>query len=261
MSVYSEALAKREWADQHIGKLKTALAKLRESDPCTIAAKKNPETGDLTYYVEHIPIIPAEIPLIIGDILHNLRCALDYIACGLVGDNCVTSKTKFPIRLDPHDWEVSGLRMVDGASKEAIETLRRLRPYEGGDSRFCILHALNNIDKHRLLLTVCAKNVMQTGFQSGEIIDEQLRQIGQFRLSSEVSVAVQTSDRIPFGSLYAGQKLLTVPAAQAKQQVGFTIVVAFSEPALAKGMPVWITMFELKRCVDRAISELAPFLP
>jgi len=260
MSAYSEALAKREWAEQHIGKLKSALAELRKTDPCTIAAKKNPETGDVTYYVEHLPVIPVEISLIIGDILHNLRCSLDYLASGLIGGSRSKSKTNFPIRPHINEWEKSCSRMVGSASKEAIEALRRLRPYEGGDPRFCILHALNNIDKHRLLLTICAKNTIQTGLQGGEVVGEQLEDIGTFLLSSGIRARIVASNNFPAGPLYTGQEILTVRASHAKQQVGFGIEVAFAEPALAKGMPVEITMFALKGCVDRAIRELAPFL-
>jgi hypothetical protein len=261
MSAYSEALAKREWAEQHIGKLKAALVELRKTDPCSIMPKKNPQTGDVTYYVAHLPDIPLAIPLIIGDIVHNLRSALDYLASGLVSGPRNRSEAKFPIRsTSANDWENSGLRMVGTASQEAKEALRRLRPYEGGDPRFCVLQALNNIDKHRLLLTVCAKNTIQTGLQGGEVVGEQLEDIGTVLLSSGVYARIVASNNIPAGPLYAGQEILTVRASHAKQQVGFGIEVAFGEPALAKGMPVEFTIDWVKGGVDRAIRELAPFL-
>jgi hypothetical protein len=261
MSAYSEALAKREWAEHHIQNLEAALLKFRQSDPCGIATKNDPETGDLTYYVSRVPVIPVEIPLIIGDILHNLRCSLDYLASGLVGGSRMSSDAKFPIRsTSANDWEVSGLRMVRGASQEALEVLRRLRPYEGGDPRFVTLQTLNNIDKHRLLLTVCPKNTMQVLSEGGQFVGDHLEHIGTVRLGSGVYAAVYSSDDFPQVPLYAGQELLTVPASQAHQQVGFAIEVAFSEPALAKRMPVAFTIEWVKGCVERATDELAPFL-
>jgi hypothetical protein len=150
--------------------------------------------------------------------------------------------------------------MVGSASQEAKEALRRLRPYEGGDPRFVTLQTLNNIDKHRLLLTVCPKNTMQVLSKGGQFVGDHLEHIGTVRLSSGVFAAVYADDRFPQVPLYAGQELLTVPASQAHQQVGFAIEVAFSEPNLAKRMPVAFTMEWVKGCVERATDELAPFL-
>lgn len=260
MGVYEQALAKCDWSEKHIDKLKTVVAEFRRSNPCTISKKADSETGDVTYYVADVPVIPDEIALIAGDVLHNLRCALDYVACGLVGAENVTSKTKFPIRRDPKDWEVSGLRMVDGARKEAIEALRRIRPYEGGKTLLYVIHALNNVDKHRLLLTVNFKNTGRVTAESGEIGDDFLDTKWSFVHASGVVTNVGTTTSLPRVPLYAGQKLLTVPASQKEQDVGFLIDIAFGESGAAKGMPIAITLELASKTVRRVILELAPFL-
>ncbi len=258
--VYAQALAKHHWAEKHIEKLQATIQAWRKVEPCSIGVKQDANTGDVTYYVENVPAIPDDVPLIIGDVLHNLRCALDYMACGLVGTGCVSSKTKFPIRRDPKDWEVSGLAMVDGASQEAIEALRRIRPYEGGNALLYILHTLNNIDKHRLLLTVTLKNTGRTGTKGEQVVGNLLNKVGTFRLSSGVVVEVNTTSDIPPVPLYAGQKLLTIPAAKAKQNVGFVVEVAFAESGQCKGMQVIATLMFISQVVGKTIGQLAPFL-
>lgn len=258
--VYAQALAKHQWAQQHIGKLEVALREWREKDPCSIDIKENAATGDVTYYVSHVPVIPVEVPLIAGDVLNNLRSALDFMACGLVGADNITSKTKFPIRRDPKDWEVSGLRMVDGASKDAIEALRRIRPYEGGNTLLYILHTLNNIDKHRLLLTVNLKNTGRASTEAQHVLEEELDEVGAFRHSSGVLVSVRQASGISKVPLYAGQELLTVPAAQRDQNVGFMVEVAFGESGQAKGMPVVFTLQMVARVTGKTIADLERFV-
>jgi hypothetical protein len=223
----------------------------RKANPRPVGKKQNAETGDVTYYVQQVPVIPGEVPLIVGDILHNLRCALDYVACGLVGDGNITSKTKFPIRRDAEDWEVSGLRMVDGASKDAIEALRRIRPYERGNAILYVLHALNNIDKHRLLLIVTLRNIARTMSEGEQVVGELLDKEG----------TIFAGDGFPKVPLYAGQELLTVSAAQAQKDMGFLFQIAFAESCSAKGMPILVTLKLASDTVRKTVRELAPFMP
>ena len=258
--VYAQASAKHQWAQKHIDKLKTALAEFQKVNTNVISGKADPETGDVTYYVASVPVIPVDIPLIAGDVLHNLRCALDFMACGLVGAGNITHRTKFPIRRDPKDWEVSGLGMVDGASKDAIEALRRIRPYEGGNSLLYILHTLNNIDKHRLLLTLNVKNTGRAEFESVQVVSKPLDEIATFPLSPGVIASVRLATDLPKVPLYAGQKLLTIPAAQREQNVGFMVEITFGESGQTKGMPVLFTLQVICDTVGRAIKELETFV-
>jgi len=141
--------------------------------------------------------------------------------------------------------------MVDGASQEAIEALRRVRPYEGGNSLLYVLHALNNIDKHRLLLSVIFKNTARTSSEAEQVIGKPLDEIG----------SLYAGDDFPKVPLHTGQKLLTVPAAEAKQDVRFLFDVTFAESEPAKRMLVVITLKMASDTVGRTIRELSQFLP
>jgi hypothetical protein len=258
---YQQALAKHNWAKQHIDKLDSVLAEFRTKNLRTIGTKQNRETGDVTYYIVEVLPIPAEIPLIVGDALQGLRCALDYVACGMVvaGGGKVTSKTKFPIVKTATDWEVSGLRMVAGAHQLALEELRRIKPYEGGNYFLWALHRLNNIDKHRLLLAVCSINSARTMSpyeEAAKVNFTEPRLIADTSLG-RVSIKPRTSPAIP---LYAGQELLTIPMMQSYENMRFFVDVAVSEPG-TESTPVLMLLYLMLDEVGRIIRDLARFLP
>lgn len=259
---YQQALAKHNWAKQHIDKLDNVLAEFRTKNLRAIGEKTDRQTGDVTYYVIEVPVIHSDIPLIVGDVLQGLRCALDYIACGMVvaGGGKITSKTKFPIIKVAADWEVSGLRMVAGAHQLAIEVLRSIKPYEGGNYFLWALHRLNNIDKRRLLLAVCLINSARTISPYEEAAKVNFTEPGLIADTSlgRVRVCPRTSPAVP---LYAGQELLTIPMMQSYDEMRFFIDVAITEPGIAESTPVLMLLYLMLDEVGRIISDLAPFLP
>ena len=56
-TVYEQALAKHQWAEKHIVKLKVAIAEFWKLDPCAIGKKTNPKTGDVTCYAANVPVL------------------------------------------------------------------------------------------------------------------------------------------------------------------------------------------------------------
>ncbi len=98
------------------------------------------------------PDPPARIGVICGDIVHNLRSALDHLANALVIANGGIPKdgprgTQFPIRL-------GGSATIDaragGISEGAQRLLAEVQPRHESDS-LATLARLSNIDKHRTL--------------------------------------------------------------------------------------------------------------
>jgi hypothetical protein len=148
--------------------------------------------------------------------------------------------------------------MVEGASEEAIEALRRIRPYEGGNGLLYVLHTLNNIDKHRLLLTVTLKNTGRTATKGEQVVGDSLDEEGTFWLPS--GLVVKPSTDISPVPLYTGQELLTASASQANQDVGFFIEIAFGESGQCKGMQVIAVLVLMSGVVAKTIRELAPFV-
>src|SRR5712692_6108746 len=106
-----------------------------------------------------LPTISFDAVCLAGDIVHNLRAALDHLAQQLALLGCPTLNDKelrqieFPIAETLCKYEADKARKVKGMRPEAIEAIDRLRPYKDGNHALWRLHELDNIDKHRTLFT------------------------------------------------------------------------------------------------------------
>ncbi|HEV1993428.1 MAG TPA: hypothetical protein VGR03_03760 [Candidatus Acidoferrum sp.] len=150
---------KIRWANKHIENLKASLDAV-ESHPYPVTVKRDPKTRERVYYATKVPDISSEFALSAGDILHNLRSALDHLACGLVRANggTITNSTEFPIieyapRTDRDKARLAG--KIEGIRQEAKDYILSIQPYRQGNAASALgrLHKLNIRDKHRLLLT------------------------------------------------------------------------------------------------------------
>lgn len=91
-----------------------------------------------------------------GDVVHNLRSALDHLANQLVwvgsGEE-PSRRVEFPIAKDAATYERDKARKVEGMCPKAIKAIDALKPYKGGNDALWRIHELDNIDKHRALFT------------------------------------------------------------------------------------------------------------
>lgn len=104
------------------------------------------------------PLVPHQIAVLVGDVLHNLRSALDHLARALVvtsGARAVDGSrgTTFPVRDTRREHPA---RLVPSAWPEIDALVDAVQPYNWPDADrakhpLLVLHQLNNIDKHRLL--------------------------------------------------------------------------------------------------------------
>lgn len=110
--------------------------------------------GMVRIRIKELP--PADIGLILGDVVHNLRASLDYATCSLVefgNDGADLSRTQFPFGkrgtpLSKKEREKASLGNILPHAFAMIEEARRC-----GDPWLDVLRLLSNQDKHRLLLT------------------------------------------------------------------------------------------------------------
>jgi hypothetical protein len=114
----------------------------------------------LEYRLHIIQPVPAEVSAIFGDLVHNLRAALDHVACELVTANGgkITRDTAFPIVDDPKKLRVAVATKLSGASKAASAAVEALRPCKEHNrlDLLWVIHALDVADKHRGILTAVA---------------------------------------------------------------------------------------------------------
>jgi hypothetical protein len=116
---------------------------------------------------------PTEMPLwhcVVGDIVHNLRASLDHLACALVraGGGTVQRKTCFVIAESEAAFNKALDGALFGATRQARDTVRLLKPYSGGNARLHQLHALDIADKHHgILITPVSSGTLRFEFGEG----------------------------------------------------------------------------------------------
>jgi hypothetical protein len=157
--------AKLARAEKHLQALDSELAAYAEKNPYSFRGEVQTETSRWVARVEVREPIPIELSITVGDIVHNLRSALDHIAFALV-PKANRRRTMFPIYDDPEEFlcavRVPAKRKrgpLGGLSPDspAFALIESAQPYAGGnppDSHhpLRILAALNNEDKHRTIL-------------------------------------------------------------------------------------------------------------
>ena len=107
------------------------------------------------------PNVPIEWSVRVGEILYNLRSALDHLVWQLLLANRQNPgrHNAFPIVNKPCDWQ-KATSQLEGVTSQVEKMIQRLQPYTGGYSDLHLpfdvwalwtLHSLCNIDKHRYL--------------------------------------------------------------------------------------------------------------
>jgi hypothetical protein len=124
---------------------------------------------------------PANIGLIFGDYIHNLRCALDQLVWALAVNN---NGGKDPANANLVGFPIADQRaqfydapVLRNLTWEQATVLESFQPYHGGDAHKALadLNSLWNDDKHRLVLPVIARIRRMPLFEMtdiGEVVDE-----------------------------------------------------------------------------------------
>ncbi|MEU4243155.1 hypothetical protein [Actinoplanes sp. NPDC026619] len=172
---------KADRAQEHLDRLRGQVDDYRESTPYALVGEPTDEPGLTAYRLRYVRPVPTAIHATVGDVLSNLRSALESLAYGLAAmSNGGTltpeqeSATTFPIRESPEKMDeffaktekrfpglfnaaaMAALRSVQSfywtewASQGRVEPIR---PYDD-DFLWHDLHRLDrlwNVDKHRRL--------------------------------------------------------------------------------------------------------------
>lgn len=162
MDPFRASRLKVKRAKRHISDLDAAVRTYVANEPHRFYIEHNPElarraafnlsapaTSALILYITTPP--PCELPLIIGDAIHNLRAALDLLACSLVRLNGRSDKNVyFPFsERGGKDFErMIKKRNINRAAPDVVDIIRSLEPYKGGNEALRAIHDLDITDKH-----------------------------------------------------------------------------------------------------------------
>ncbi len=158
---------KLERAKRHLAHLEKAINARVNKDIYRFELNPDPQSGKHILTAHDVPEVDPQWGLEIGEILFNLRSALNHLAWQLVILDAGTpgEQTQFPVRATPFNKKgvLTPTQLTPEInSPQILEALDKVQPYYGHDftpapnhqSPLWQLHKLNNIDKHRLLLVV-----------------------------------------------------------------------------------------------------------
>lgn len=149
---------KIERAEKHTAEALQFLMGFLDTDPYQLSIKSDPDTREAIIFMSVAKAVPLRLPIIVGDAISNLYSALDYLACELVTANGHRpDRTAFPISERVPTTAKQKARyeaQVSGMTQEVKDLIESMEPYRGADNNLWTLHKLNNINKHRTLVTV-----------------------------------------------------------------------------------------------------------
>ncbi len=157
MSDLAQIRLKIERAKKHTRDLDAEMCDFRAAHPYRFRSDYDVDTREKVYKVDIQSDTPAVLSLIIGDIIHNLRSALDHLAWKLIIANGKTPKsgpggTQFVIRDSSAKPKPGGIAVIEGISPDAQKIVDSIQPYNTGNDSLLILNQLDIVDKHQLML-------------------------------------------------------------------------------------------------------------
>ncbi len=145
---FSHSRLKLARAEQHVENIAQIIDDYAKSEPQYSIEET---IGNYVHYEIHRSIAPPIfLPAIVGDAIHNLRTSLDVLACEVVKHNNGNDKAVFFPFADSSETLEAAIsnKNMDRASKEAVELIRQLKPYRGGNNALRAVHDLDIQDKH-----------------------------------------------------------------------------------------------------------------
>jgi hypothetical protein len=147
-------------ANEHLSELRRRLDDFGRSKPYSIVVETDPETGDQLFKMDREPERPPDLA-VIGDVLYNLRSALDHLAWQLVikAGGSPNSRTALPIFNDSAKFHGPRAQAKMAGMNNAMRVaIQNHQPCFGRNANrnqaLWSLEEYGNIDKHRRPLLV-----------------------------------------------------------------------------------------------------------
>jgi hypothetical protein len=202
--------------------------------------------------------------VILGDLVHCLRSALDNVAWAATVINQATlgntppprpfpwkspwSDVAFPIFTDPAKWPNAVKKNLWGVGPVFEALIEEHQPYNCGkptpeDAALYILRELSNIDKHHGVNFLATK-----------------AQVQAIKVPAGTTFTPKTTWELIPGAEVGHIRFLTQEAAdsyleQVDMDLGITFEIAFGKGTPAEGRPVWEVISAMSREVDRLVGR------
>jgi hypothetical protein len=163
-SSLASARLKIRRARDHIHSFNEHGRRFRDQNPYRVTRALERGGREHVYRVEIVAAPPRCLGAIVGDVVHNLRSALDSIVFDLsLGERPDLSEgerrsTGFPIATDARSFKPVPIRFLSADQRAVIESVQPFRtlPAKPELEELVMVRDLNNWDKHRQVLVVPA---------------------------------------------------------------------------------------------------------
>jgi hypothetical protein len=148
---FRDAKLKIQWAKGHIYKLVDQYRAILDADVTRLSVQRDGQTGKQLLNLSDPAELPPMIALIVGDAIHNLRTAFDYIAIAATGIDSMAlpvGKTRDDIIAKSKQYRT----IKETSPRLADFIIDEIQPYYRGKFMLWELSELDRIDKHRLIL-------------------------------------------------------------------------------------------------------------
>ena len=170
ISPFDAPRSKLERAKKHLSDYEEAEREFFGRKPCKIVVEDffgQSVPGSAAFIARIKDPVPNSLSMIIGDLIHNLRTALDLMACDLVrlaGRN--PSYVYFPFCESPDDLkDAIRKRNIHKAGEDVVRLVESMQPYKNGNLLLRAIHDLDVYDKHKtVLLTIAAASFPLSDF-------------------------------------------------------------------------------------------------
>jgi hypothetical protein len=226
-------------AKQHITEFDDAINAFVKTDFYRLAIDKETDGSHILRF-QMTAEVPCEIPLIIGDAVHNLHSALDLAACEMVTmtGKRPSNQLYFPFGETRRDLETTLNKEIKAAGTDIVNLiLDVIKPYKGGNDPLYALHRLDIDDKHRILIpTISIASLVNVNVRAGPIT------------MNDCTLSVG-----PGGIL----NLLQMPGPFEMQGSGKPIFsVLFDKGQIFEGQPIVPTLHQLSEIVSGVIEAI-----
>ena len=155
---------KIERAKRHIQDFEIAVQAFRDTNPYDLIRETDPQTGENVYRMLVKEGVPISLSGFLGDAVHNLRCALDYLICDLIRANGKQpdGNSGFPIKQRTERFKPGRVAKIDRISAKAERLVFRFKGHKSINDALWIIHWLDVIDKHNAIVPVAAANLRVT---------------------------------------------------------------------------------------------------
>ncbi len=245
--MFESAKLKTARAKRHIGELRDTFAEYQRRRPYTIAVRNLQATRQMGLGVQTEPL-PKEIPVIIGDVVHNLRSALDHAACDLAKSKSI----KFPFNEERSKFfdaegafECKRTLALDSA-RPGLGTyiIDTIKPYKAGNGLLWSVNKLNNIDKHEAIVPTVSP-------VSAEVHD--LLHVENQITIDKIHMRADRTGFLPIGNLPYGTVMI-------RGEVFVSLQLLFGNIAAVDRLPVIQALTEMADSVSGALTGIEGFL-